>query len=297
MKHLALATMIAALTAAIPAHAEHGPPGQLINDKAAPACLSVRASYLPLMNLTVNARGTAIAMTNNCEDAITITDFAIAKSPKEKKVPVAKSAAQLVTLDDGVARYSPFRFTAEGAECVFPLPPESNGKAKCKNLVIPKRGTLALHVPWGSLYAVQGKAGDEDMSAEGTMINPRSPERGIDWHLAAAEKGDAEAQYQLGILYARPGDRQDGQAAIKWLERSAAQGNLNAATKLALAYQDGIITMPNLKRSYFWWCRVAPHAWDGFYKMREAAGRRLTPEQKAQQEKDAAAFKPVPEKQ
>lgn len=292
-KNLVITVIIASLTAALPAAAEHGPPGQIINDKASPACLSVRASYLPLMTGIVNAKGTAVAMTNNCDDAMTITGFATGKTQDAPKTPVTKSAAQLVTIDNGAARYSPFRFNKDGAECSFPLPDDNNGRTKCKNLIIPPHGTLMLPVASGSFYSMQGKAGDAELNAEGAMINPRNPAQAIGWYLAAAEKGDAAAQYELGILYAREGDAQDGQAAIKWLERAAAQGSLDAATKLAYTYQEFTITMPNPKRSYYWWCRVAPHAWDGLYHMRELAGRSLTAEQRAQQEKDAAAFKPA----
>jgi hypothetical protein len=290
------AALVLWMSAILPAAAEHGPPAQIINDKASPACVSVKASYLPLMTGIVNAKGAAVALTNNCEDTVTINTFATAKAKDAAKTPVTKSAAQLVINENDVARYSLFRFNKDGAECAFPLPSDADGRrTKCKNLVIPPRGTLSLHVPWGSLYSLQGKAGAADFSAEGTMINPRNPAQAIDWYLPAAEKGDAQVQYQLGFLYGMPGDRQDGQAAIKWLERAAAQGNMDATTKLAFAYQEGVIAMPNPKRAYFWWCRVAPHSWDGLYHMREAAGKRLTPEQKAQVEQEAAAFKPVPE--
>ncbi|TAL36278.1 MAG: sel1 repeat family protein [Alphaproteobacteria bacterium] len=294
-KNLVLTAIIMSLAASLPASAEHGPPAQIINDKASPACVSVKASYLPLMTGIVNAKGAAIALTNNCEDAITVHAFATSKSQEAPKTEIAKSAAQLVVIEGDVARYSLFRFNKDGAECAFPLPAGADGKTKCRNLVIPPRGTLSLHVPWGSFYSLQGKAGDEDMSAEGAMINPRNPAQAINWYLAAAEKGDAQAQYQLGFLYGMPGETQDAQAAMKWLERAAAQGNMNATTKLAFAYQEGLIAMPDPKRAYFWWCRVAPHAWDGLYHMREAAGRRLTDAQKAEQEQAAAAFKPVPE--
>ncbi|MEZ0226740.1 MAG: tetratricopeptide repeat protein [Alphaproteobacteria bacterium] len=280
----------------MPAAAEHGPPAQIINDKTAPACLAAKASYLPLMSGIVNAKGAAVALTNNCEDAITISTFATAKVKDAVKEPVVKSAAQLVLVENGVARYNPFRYNKDGAECAFPLPASDNGKTKCKNLVIPKGATLTLHVAWGTFYSVQGKAGDADVSAEGAMINPRNPAQAIDWYIPAAEKGDPKAQYELAWLYAMPGELQDGQAAMKWLERAAAQGSFDAAARLAFAYQEGIIAMPNPKKAYFWWCRIAPHSWDGLYKMREAAGKLLTDEQRAEQEKAAAVFKPVPEK-
>jgi hypothetical protein len=295
-KSLVLTALITSLAAVFPAWAEHGPPAQIINDKASPACVSVKASYLPLMTGIVNAKGVAIALTNNCEDPITVNAFATSQAQDAPKTPVTKAAAQLVVIEDGAARYSLFRFNKDGADCDFPLPSDTSGRVKCKNLIIPPRGTLSLHVPWGSFYSVQGKAGEAELSAEGAMINPRNPAQAINWYLPAAEKGDVQAQYHLGFLYGMPGDTQNAQAALKWLERAAAQGNMDAAAKLAFAYQQGIIAMPDPKRAYYWWCRVAPHAWDGLYQMREAAGRRLTDEQRAEQEKAAAAFKPVPEK-
>ncbi len=56
----------------------------------------------------------------------------------------------------------------------------------------------------------------------------------------AAEKGDAQAQLNMGIAYARGnGVKQDMQEAIKWWKKSAEQGKPHAAFNVAYAYFRG----------------------------------------------------------
>ncbi|MEO6529027.1 MAG: sel1 repeat family protein, partial [Gemmatimonadaceae bacterium] len=54
------------------------------------------------------------------------------------------------------------------------------------------------------------------------------------WYLKAADRGHAESQYALGMLYANGEgvSRSDGEAA-KWLKKAAAQGNDRARQELA----------------------------------------------------------------
>lgn len=55
-----------------------------------------------------------------------------------------------------------------------------------------------------------------------------------------AEQGDAEAQYNLGMLYYEGhGVRQDYATARHWWERAASQGNAWAQHRLGVLYQKG----------------------------------------------------------
>jgi hypothetical protein len=55
-----------------------------------------------------------------------------------------------------------------------------------------------------------------------------------------AEQGDAEAQYNLGMLYYEGhGVRQDYAAARQWWEQAAAQGNAAAQYYLSVLYDKG----------------------------------------------------------
>ena len=55
-----------------------------------------------------------------------------------------------------------------------------------------------------------------------------------------AERGDAWAQYSLGVMYYRGrGVAQDDAQAREWLEKAAAQGNANAQFSLGLMFKNG----------------------------------------------------------
>ncbi len=56
-----------------------------------------------------------------------------------------------------------------------------------------------------------------------------------------AEKGDARAQYNLGVMYASgEGVPQDYKEVLKWLKLAAEQGNAEAQTSLGVMYYKGI---------------------------------------------------------
>lgn len=58
--------------------------------------------------------------------------------------------------------------------------------------------------------------------------------------LAAAEKNNAEAQYQVGKCYALgDGVPQDDRQAIPWYQKAADQGNIGAQLSLGLMYAEG----------------------------------------------------------
>lgn len=58
---------------------------------------------------------------------------------------------------------------------------------------------------------------------------------------ARAEAGDATAQFQLGRAYYRGTDTpKDEKAALAWIEKSAAQGNVDAITSMGFFHAQGI---------------------------------------------------------
>lgn len=58
---------------------------------------------------------------------------------------------------------------------------------------------------------------------------------------AAAERGDARAQFRLGALYARGhGVAKDYRKAMQWYRRAAAQGHAKAQLSLGVLYQKGV---------------------------------------------------------
>ena len=117
-----------------------------------------------------------------------------------------------------------------------------------------------------------------------------------DYRLAAglfyplAQRGDARAQYNLGMLYASGlGVDQDYQAALKWHRMAAAQGHAGGQNELAQMYAKGQGVQPNQVLAYVWFTVAIASSSGGskneITKDRDRVASRMTPEQiaKAQQ--------------
>ena len=73
-----------------------------------------------------------------------------------------------------------------------------------------------------------------------------------------AEAGDAEAQFQLGQMYALGhGFKQNFNSAIEWYEKAAAQGNAKARTALGMLYFYGAGVEENTEKAGEWFEKAA----------------------------------------
>ena len=73
-----------------------------------------------------------------------------------------------------------------------------------------------------------------------------------------AEAGDAEAQFQLGQMYALGhGFKQNFNSALEWYEKAAAQGNAKARTALGLLYFYGVGVEENTEKAGEWFEKAA----------------------------------------
>ena len=71
--------------------------------------------------------------------------------------------------------------------------------------------------------------------------------------LAEAEKGDAKAQRNLGMMYFNGNQvTKDNKAAAKWWHKSAAQGNASAQLHLALLHIKGMGIPEDILTGYAW---------------------------------------------
>lgn len=111
-----------------------------------------------------------------------------------------------------------------------------------------------------------------------------------DYRLAAglfyplAERGDARAQYNLGLLYASGlGVTQDYQAALKWHRMAAKQGHAGAQNELAQMYDKGQGVPQDSVRAYMWYSIAGESLGGGskqeLAKDREKVAARMTPAQ------------------
>ena len=69
-----------------------------------------------------------------------------------------------------------------------------------------------------------------------------------------AEQGDASAQFNLGLMYAKgKGVPQDYPAALKWFRKAAEQGNAAAQNSLGLMYEKGQGVPQDFVRAHMWY--------------------------------------------
>src|SRR5208337_3011682 len=83
-----------------------------------------------------------------------------------------------------------------------------------------------------------------------------------------AERGDPEAQWQMGVrYYDGDGVPHDDAQAMKWFELAAEQGHINAQSRLGAYYWAGRGVPVDLFKSYFW-STIAMHQGDEISKGR-----------------------------
>ena len=75
---------------------------------------------------------------------------------------------------------------------------------------------------------------------------PQDYAEALKWYRKAAEQGDAKAQSNLGLRYAKgKGVTQDDAEALKWYRKAAEQGNAWAQSNLGVMYQNQRMLMSN----------------------------------------------------
>lgn len=110
-----------------------------------------------------------------------------------------------------------------------------------KRLII---ATVALIFLAGMTYWILGL--NPEITPE--MINKIKKVSRFKEILPLADAGDAEAQYQIALMYEKgDGTKIDTQQTLKWLLKAAEQGNAKARYKLGWMYANGII----VRQDYF----------------------------------------------
>jgi hypothetical protein len=115
-----------------------------------------------------------------------------------------------------------------------------------------------------------------------------------------AEKGDAKAQHNLGVMYENgQGVPQDYSEAVKWSRRAAEQGIPEAQYNLAVRYDKGQGVPQNYILAHMWFNLAASHfpttEREDAVKNRDIVASKMTPTQIAGAERLAREWKPKKE--
>ena len=113
---------------------------------------------------------------------------------------------------------------------------------------------------------------------------------------AKAENGDASAQLELGLRYARGlGVPQDFTEALKWFRKAADQGDPQAQNNVGILYDNGQGVAQDFVEAYEWANLAAAQGVTNAIFLREKLINSMTPGQIAEGQRLSAAF--VPQRQ
>ena len=103
-----------------------------------------------------------------------------------------------------------------------------------------------------------GRTSSTPSSSEAPAAMDRTPGSALEPHLTAAREGDAQAQFQLALLYYQGGVvPRDYEQARYWFEKSAAQGHTVAEYNLGVMYNNGEGVPRDPRKAVYWWQKSA----------------------------------------
>jgi TPR repeat protein len=113
----------------------------------------------------------------------------------------------------------------------------------------------------------------------------------VKWFHDAALRGDAVAQYTIGVMYAEGNDPAQSHAeAVKWYRMAAEQGHARAQTDLGAMYARGAGVIQDWIQAYAWFDVAAANGNPDAARMRNLVTRELTDEQFAEALKVAREY-------
>ena len=103
---------------------------------------------------------------------------------------------------------------------------------------------------------------------------PQDYAEAVRWYRRAAEQGHASAQFNLGLRYDNGyGVPQDYAEALRWYRRAAEQGHAGAQNNLGLMYEDGAGVPKDFVQAHKWYNLAASRASSSDPDLREKAVR------------------------
>jgi hypothetical protein len=97
------------------------------------------------------------------------------------------------------------------------------------------------------------------MSTADTQITDEDKQKAQQQYIDAAQKGDVEAQYELGLAYVEgdKGVKQDKAEGAKWVRKAAEQGLGEAQYNLGVMYLEGSGVTQSDTEAIAWWTKAA----------------------------------------
>ena len=125
---------------------------------------------------------------------------------------------------------------------------------------------------------------------------PQNYQKAAEWYTKAAEKGNAQAQWLLGSSYRSGiGVPQDYQKSLEWYAKAAEKGNARAQFELSIMYSSSDIAAHNYKKALIHCILAKTLGLANVDGLIETCKEHLTPTQiQDSQRESAAIFKKLP---
>lgn len=108
----------------------------------------------------------------------------------------------------------------------------------------------------------------------------QDPQYAANWYLKAAQQGYVQAQFNLGVAYSfGEGVPHDDCEAVKWYRRAAEQGNADAQHGLGLQYALGKGVEQDFLMSYIWLNLAATQGQEQALEFQTIVEKLITPSQ------------------
>ena len=102
----------------------------------------------------------------------------------------------------------------------------------------------------------------------------------VKWFRKAAEQGLANAQFNLGLMHGNGrGVLEDDKEAAKWYRKAAEQGSVNAQNNLGFLYYKGEGVLEDSVTAYAWFNIAAANGQEDGKSNKPIVAKRMTPEQ------------------
>jgi S1-C subfamily serine protease len=151
-------------------------------------------------------------------------------------------------------------------------------------------------VKWYLIAAERGDAAAQyflGLLYYGGVGVPQDETEAVKWYRHAAKLGNVEAKVRLGEMYAKgEGVPKDNAEAEKWYRRAAEQGDANAQQRLGLMYAKGEGVPKNYTLAYAWANLAAAGGSEEARNLRESLEQQMSPEQVAEGQRISADFPP-----
>jgi TPR repeat protein len=109
---------------------------------------------------------------------------------------------------------------------------------------------------------------------------PENDAEAVKWFRKAAAQGAVDAQYNLGVMYDNGrGVPENDAEAVKWFRKAAAQGRADAQYNLGFMYATGEGVPENNIRAYVWWSMAKTQGDTGAATNIDILKPQMTPQQ------------------